>query len=366
MQDQLVAAIAQMLGLELQPSELQVLEAQDTENAAAKALYLQSRGCLQDFDKAENIDRALSGFEGTLEMDPSYAAAAAGIGEAYGRTFESSKETKWVEAAQTACEHALSLDQHLAAAHGCLGNVHQATGRYEEAVSEFQKALEVEPTNDNFIRELAGAQERLGKPEEAENTCQRAITFSPHYWANYNGLGAFCYAQARYREAAAMFEQVVRLASDNVFGYNNLGGTYVLLGQYGDAIPIFDRSVAIRLTAAAHSNLATAYFFRRRFLEAAQSFEEGVKLSQENCTILGNLEDAYCWAPGKRPQAADAYRQAISLGEERLTITPRDVTVLGQVAGYYAMIGEKQAALDLYNKHLKLHPKMPKSSSKQR
>ena len=356
MQDQLVAAIAQMLGLELQPSALQVLEAQDTEDAAAKELYLQARGYLQDFDKAENIDRALSGFEDALEMDPGYAAAAAGIGEAYWRTFESSKETKWVEEAQTACEHALSLDQNLAAAHGCLGIVHQATGRYEEAVSEFQEALEVEPTNDNFIRELAGAQEGLGKPEEAENTYQRAITFRPHYWANYNGLGAFYYGQARYREAAEMFEQVVRLAPDNVFGYNNLGGTYVLLGQYGDAIPIFDRSVAIRPTAAAHSNLATAYFFRRRFLDAAQSFEQGVKLNQENHTIWGNLGDAYYWAPGKRPQAADAYRQAISLGEERLTVNPRDVTVLGQVAGYYAMIGEKQPALDRLQQALEIAP----------
>ena len=253
MQDQLVAAIAQMLGLELQPSALQVLEAQDTQDAAAKELYLR-RGVTSRILTKRKTSIELSAASKTHwrwipATPPPLRASERLTGEHSNRA---KKRSGWREA-QTACEHALSLDQNLAAAHSCLGIVHQATGRYEEAVSEFQEALEVEPTNDNFIRELAGAQEGLGKPEEAENTYQRAITFRPHYWANYNGLGAFYYDQARYREAAEMFEQVVRLAPDNVFGYNNLGGTYVLLGQYGDAIPIFDRSVAIRPTAAAHS-----------------------------------------------------------------------------------------------------------------
>src|SRR5205814_7452267 len=101
---------------------------------------------------------------------------------------------------------------------------------------------------------------------------------------------------------------------------------------------------------------ATAYFDRRRFLESAETFERAVKLNDKNHTIWGNLGDAYYWAPGKRSQAAEAYRRAIVLAEERLKINPRDAAVLGQLAGYHAMNGEKQAALTILDQALRLKP----------
>ena len=354
-----IGGVLETLELDLKPADREALTLHDTQVPAAKDFYLRARGYLQEYDKPENIAHAISLFEDARNLDPGYSLAYAGLGEAYWRKYQKTQQTEWIDSAQEACKKALIPNEKLAAAHGCLATVNSGTGHYEEAIKEFQRALESEPTNDEFRRELARTEEKLGKIQDAEKTLQQAITLRPHYWANYNLLGHFYFNQGRYADAAEMFSQVIKLAPDSLYGYSNLGGTYVRLGRYSDAIPMFERSASIRPTATAYSNLATAYFNRRRFIEAASQFEKAAKLDEKNYAIWGNLGDAYYWAPGMRSQAPDAYRKAIALGEEAAKVNPRDAILLSRIAGYYAMNDERQPALGYLNRALGILPNEP-------
>jgi serine/threonine-protein kinase len=354
-----IEGVLETLELDLKPADREALTLHDTQVPAAKDSYLRARGYLQEYDKPENIAHAISLFEEARNLDSGYSLAYAGLGEAYWRKYQKTQQTEWIDSAQKACQKALTSNEKLAAAHGCLATVNSGTGHYEEAIKEFQRALESEPTNDEFRRELARTEEKLGKIQDAEKTLQQAITLRPHYWANYNSLGHFYFNQGRYADAAEMFSQVIKLAPDSLYGYSNLGGAYIRLGRYSDAIPVFERSVSIRPTALAYSNLATTYFNRRRFLEAASQFEKAAKLDEKNYAIWGNLGDAYYWAPGMRSQASDAYRKAIALGEEAAKVNPRDAILLSRIAGYYAMNDERQPALHYLNRALGILPNEP-------
>jgi serine/threonine-protein kinase len=153
-----------------------------------------------------------------------------------------------------------------------------------------------------------------------------------------------------------MFSQVVALAPDSERGYSNLGGVYLNLGRYTDAIPLFERSVAIRPTADAYSNLATAYFFQQRFAEAAHTYEQAVKLNALDYEMWGNLGDAYYWTPTEQLQAPQAYRKAISLADAALGVNPRDAAVLCNLALYHAMLREKDPAIAFLRRALALAP----------
>ena len=71
-------------------------------------------------------------------------------------------------------------------------------------------------------------------------------------------------------------------------------------------------------------------------------FEEATKLDAQNYEIWGNLGDAYYWAPGRREQAAEAYRKALQFGEEERKVNPRDAHMLSYLAEYHAMLGRKR------------------------
>lgn len=355
-QDQVVNAAVQMLKLDVQPGERQVLETHGTQVASAYDLYLQGLGYLQNYDKMENVESAVKLFDTALQMDPRYALAYAGRGEAYWKMYESSPDPRRIENSRRDCERSLMLDKNLPSAHVCLGNIYEGTGHYEDAVAQFESAVTTEPTSDDAYRSLADTYSRLGKLADAEKTYRRAIELRPHYWAGYSWLGAFYYSQARYAEAASMFSQVIALAPDGIRGYSNLGATYNAQGRYADAIGMLQRSIAIRPTADAYSNLGNAYFYLQRYGEAASAYGESVKLSQNEYSLWWNLADGLYWAPGKRAQAADAYRQAIALANEALRVNSRDTYALGALAYCHAMLGERMPALRYLQEGLKLVP----------
>ena len=318
-QDQVVNAAIGMLQLAVQPGDREALGTHGTEVASAYDFYLQGLGYLQNYDKKENIESAIKVFDTALQLDSQYAGAYAGRGEAYWKMYETSgsgKDVQWIESSRHDCEHSLALNKRLPSAHVCLGTVYNGTGHYEDAVSQFESAVMIEPTNDDAYRGLADAYERLGKLTEAEKPDRQAIELRPHYWAGYSWLGAFYYYHARYPEAASMFSQVIALAPDSIRGYYDLGATYNAQGRYTDAIGMLQRSIAIQPTAHAYLNLGNAYFYLRRYAEAAGAYEDGLKLSQTDYILWWNLADGYYWVLGKRAQSVEAYRKVISLAND--------------------------------------------------
>ena len=355
-QDGVVREAVRMLELDVQPRQRQALESHGTQVVGAYDYYLQGRGYLQNYDRVENLENAIQVFERALSLDPSYALAYAGLGDAYWKKYESNKESKWIESSRTACQQALRLDKQLLSAHVCMGTLYEGTGAYQDAVREFGRAIETEPTDDTAFRGLAKAYEQLGNPAEAEKTYRHAIELRPHYWAPYNWLGAFYFRQARYQEAAEMFSQVVALAPDSFRGYSNLGASYVESGRYAEAIAALERSIVIRPTDYGYTNLGNAFFYQRQYEQAVHAHEKAVKLTPRDPLLWWNLADAYYWTPGQRDQATYAYQQAIALAKEELRVNPRDFEVFGILGICQAMLGEKKSALESIHRGLQLSP----------
>jgi eukaryotic-like serine/threonine-protein kinase len=359
LQDRVFESVALAMELPLAPADKQAPSYQGTTQPAAYDYYVQGRGYLQDYVAPEKVESAVTLFQRALEKDPNYAAATASLGEAYWRRYRLSHDQAWAKAAISTCEKAATQDSRLAAAHACLGQAYMAQGEYEKAADQYRHALVLEPTSDDAYGGLASAYERLGKPADAEQAFKQAIALRPGYWATYNWLGLFYMDHARYEEAVGQFSQVVSLAPDSFTGYCNLGAVRVMQGNYAEAIPLLEKSLSIRASADASSNLAAAYFQMHRYADSAVQFEKAVQLDPKNYLFWGNLGDAYYWSPGRRREAADAYGRAISLGEEKLHLNSHDALLLSSLGMYHAMRGEKRAALENLDASLRLQRKSP-------
>ena len=357
LQDRVSESVAQALELQLQPQEKRALEVHGTTEPAAYDFYLQGRGYLQDYGQLEKIESAVTVFGRALEKDPAFAAAYAGLGEAYWRKYEQTHDSEWVKKASEACQQATQRDEQLAEGHTCLGLVYQGTGKYEQASQEYGKAATIEPTLDAAQSGLAGTYEKLNRTDDAERAYRAAVALRPNYWAGYNRMGAFYFRHGKMEDAAQMFSQVVSLAPDSFIGYSNLGIVRVTEGRYPEAIPLLERSLAIRETGDAKSNLATAYFQSKRYAEAAKIYEGAAAIDPKNYEVWGNLGDAYYWAPGLRERAPQAYRKAVQLAEAKRKVNARDANLLSYLASYYAMLGSRKPAEERIAEALRLAPR---------
>lgn len=359
LEDKVADSVVQTLNLQLQPQERKSLTNSETAQPVAYDYYLQGVGYLQDFHKPENVESAITVFNHAVELDPNYALAFAGLGQAFYYKHVLSRQNSWMGQAKEACDHAVQLRPDRAAGHYCLGLVLGGYGKNDAAAEQLKKATDLDPSDDRIYAALASAYARAGKPEAAEATFRHAISLRPNDWVAYNSLGSFYLSHGRYPDAAAQFTQIIALAPDSYAGYSNLGSTYLQQGDYARAIPLLDHSVDIRATEQNTSNLATAYFAQRQFTQAARTYEKALTLNQNSYEIWGNLGDAYYWAPGERARSREAYQKAIALGNPLLTVNPNNSQVLAYLAQDYVMSGQRTEASAYIQQALKLNPKDP-------
>ena len=247
--------------------------------------------------------------------------------------------------ASTSCKRAESLDTTLAAVHLCLGMVLKGTGENDLAVQELDRAIEIDPTSDDAVRELAEALQQQGKARDAEAAYRRSIEIRPQSWLAYDRLGIFYSNQGRYAEAATAFEQVIQLAPDGYQGYNNLGGIYLAQGKYDRAVPLLMRSAAVLPTSTAYSNLGAAYVYMKRFDDAVAAYQKAVSEPEAGFDEWGNLAEAYYYGLRDQQRAIETYKKAIALANEQLKVNARDPQLLSSLGLYKALTKERDSAL---------------------
>ena len=208
MQDQVVSETLDMLPAQIKPEDRQRLNVRQNTQPAAYEAYIQGRGYLQE-PGSENLDKAIAEFTKAIQIDPNYALGYATLGSSYWLGFQQyTKPNDWVPNAFRNCQKALSLNPELVAGHVCIGRLLTGSGKYDQAVGQFQHAIAAEPGSEEALTGLAEAYTHLGDFASAEATYKKAVALRPEYWGVYTWLGTFYFGQNRYEDAAAAFLKV--------------------------------------------------------------------------------------------------------------------------------------------------------------
>lgn len=343
-EDNIAQGTIKALQLHLRSEDEAALRVHGTSQPAAYNYYLQARGYLLNFTSAENVENAILMIREALKLDPNFGMAKAALGEAYWRKYWHTKQPKWTQLAKQECEAAVKLGNAGASGHTCLGLVNDGTGNYREAATEYQRAVDLEPTSEDAYIGLALANEHLGAITKAEQTYQTAMEIHPQSWVAANALGNFYYRRNEYDKAIQMFQKVTELAPEGYAGYVNLGAAHSNMTRYSDAIAPLKKSIVLRPTYAAYVNLGTAYFGLRDYKQAAIAYEEATNMDAKQYVTWGNLGEARYYS-GAKSEAMPAYRKATELAAEELKVNPHDTDVLGDLANYYSMLGQRDEAL---------------------
>jgi tetratricopeptide (TPR) repeat protein len=351
-EDQVTKAVAAGLGFSLRADEARELAFHGTSMPDAYNYYTQARGYLEDASKAASVDSAIILLGQALKVDPNYGRAEADLGSAYWAKYTATKDKSFIAKSRQACSKAIDLGNAGAAGHVCLGVIASGTGKYEDAVDQFQRASQLEPTNEDALTGLGGAFESLGKPQDAETTYKKIVQLRPSYWRGYNLLGGFYVRQAQYDDAAKMFQKVIEHTPESFRGYANLGAVYIYEAKYAEAIKPLEQSLAIHATADTYSNLGTAYYYQHRFTDAVRVYEKALQLDDKDYTNWGNLGEAH-YLSGERDKSVQAFKHAIELANQELAVNPRDPQLLRNLADYYVMIGDRANSLKYLDQELK-------------
>jgi tetratricopeptide (TPR) repeat protein len=363
--DDAVRAVVSMLELEVGAEARAALRAGGSSIPGVATLFAQgqrnqplqtAQTALERYDQQQSIEQAIDAFTRALELDPRFALAHAGLGEAHLRLYRLTRRPEQLDLAEQHCRRALALDPLVPQVWQTLGNLHTETGKADEALEDFARAIARNPRSAEVYRDLANTYAKLNRHKDAEATFQKALGLRSPSWSIHSYYGSFLYRQNRFAEALAAFKQGLRLAPENARLWSSLGVTYYKLGQLSEADAAFTRSLSIFPTGVAASNAGTLRFNQGQYAAAVVALEKATSLSPRDYRLWRNLGAAYYWAPGERERAAGAYRTALGLGEQGRQINPGDGQLVVELADCAAMLGDRSKALALVQDALRLAP----------
>ena len=145
-------------------------------NLALQGRYFVDRGGKED------LERSIDYFRQSLQRDPGYAPAWAGLSQAYAWQADQAfvPVAEGYPRAREAAEKALALDPRLADAHLAMGWIHSYHDwDWAAADASFRKALELEPGNAKVLRAVGGQAMNLGRWDESIDALNKAIERDP-------------------------------------------------------------------------------------------------------------------------------------------------------------------------------------------
>jgi TolB-like protein/DNA-binding winged helix-turn-helix (wHTH) protein/Flp pilus assembly protein TadD len=264
LQNELGTAIAQQVRVKLTPSDDRAASryAADPE---AYQLYLKGRFYLDKRTWPE-IDQSARYFQEAIDKDPGFALAYAGLAASHLANAIGSP-LKFDPKAKSAALRALELDEDLAEAHIVLGVV-KADFEYDwpAAEHEFKQAIQLNPNSaDAHFHYAWNYLVPLGRFDQAIAEMKKALELDPFSRIDNTILGCTFFYARRYDESLKQFEKAISLNPGFFVTYYHLAWLYSQLGRYPEAIAALTkgRSVAgdarAKVAASEEADLKRAF-----------------------------------------------------------------------------------------------------------
>jgi tetratricopeptide (TPR) repeat protein len=317
--------------------------------AGTLRFYLEGLGRTRAAGAPDESHHAIDVLELACNTEPEAAVSRAALATAQLKLNIQSSEASWLAAAEATAREAVALDSVRAESHRALAAVFATQKRNDEALAEFARTVELNPTDDESCLRLGRVYHRLGRSEDERLAYLATSRARPHCWPPYWWLATFYFRESRLDEAVAAYDDMIRRAPAFYKGYSSLAGVLILRGEYPRAIQLLRQSIALRPTKIAFDNLGTAYFNSGRFAEAVDAYNQSFQFGFASYESWLNLGDAYYWLRNRKDNAAQAYVQAVRLGREerqkrRQSGHTEDVMILANLATVFPKLGQPDSA----------------------
>jgi Flp pilus assembly protein TadD len=178
-------------------------------------------------------------FRKAIELDPDYGDAYRGLGWAQ---FDNAT-SGWTEffsqamqQAQDLAKKALSLEESNAGSHALLGTCYLYQGEYDLAISELQRAIELNPNDPYGYHSLGMGLLYAGLTDDAIKALEITLRLNPNTISgSFFFLGLGYYLTGRYDDAIRVLKQGLSREYNFAESHATLAASYAQAGRLEDA-----------------------------------------------------------------------------------------------------------------------------------
>jgi tetratricopeptide (TPR) repeat protein len=252
--------------------------------------------------------------------------------------------------------HTLACTSDNFIGHNDLGYALLQNGRVDEAITHFQKALQIKPDYEEAHCNLGNALLQKGNVDEAISHFQKALQIKPDYAEVCYNLGNALLQKGNVDEAISHYQKALQIKPDNAEVHCNLGNALLQKGNVDEAISHYQKALQIKPDyAEVCYNLGNALLQNGQADEAIAQFRTALGLQPDFTAARNNLGDALINFGHVLFQQGQM-NQAIAPLQEGLQIRPDNVGAYNCLGFIFLRQGRAGEAVGNFQKALELQP----------
>lgn len=162
------------------------------------------------------------------------------------------------------------------------GDNYAFQGDYEQAISEYNKAISLNPNYVDAYNNRGLAYAEQGNYAQAISDLNKAISLDPNYANAYNNRGYTYTKQGNYAQAIPECNKAISLNPNDAVFYNNRGYAYTKQGNYAQAIPDLNKAISLDPNYVdAYYNRVDFYYFTQEYAKAWEDVHKAEALGGE-------------------------------------------------------------------------------------
>jgi tetratricopeptide (TPR) repeat protein len=222
-------------------------------------------------------------------------------------------------------------------------------GRWEEALNELKAAIAINPYNGSWFFNLGLTYDALDRFDEAITAYRKALEMEPEDVEILTALGHDCNRAGEYDEAIGFFQRVEAIDASFEPGYCNRIVSYSQKGDHDKAEEMFFLARQYKEKCpVCYYAIGNSLFDRGMFDRALWCWQQVLEIDPDHPRVHARIGDAY-WAKGMLSEARTHFI-------EELRATPGDLDVLLDLGELLIEMGQMQAAAEKFRQVLELSP----------
>ena len=242
----------------------------------ARDAFNNGKNATDPASKDKYFDEALTKFKAIVEKEANYSPAWYHMGLIY---YERNQFSQAIEP----LINVTKIDTTISTLAGCnfyIGMCYTKLNQSEESVTWFEKALDYEPNNQNYIYQVGETYQKMNKPDKAIPYFEKIIAKNPSSDLAKSAsffLRGHYYETRQYDRALHICEEIAKVNPNDVDNNIIIGSIYQMKNDYDSAIRAFNYVIEIDPTKCQILNrLGSLWMSKQNYAKALEYYPKSI------------------------------------------------------------------------------------------
>ncbi len=224
-------------------------------------------------------------------------------------------------------------------------------GKFEEAITECKRAIEIKPEVAIAYKIAGNATQAMGKVDAARYWYTEALEIEPNFAEIHANLGSIYAQHKQWQKSIACYQKAIEIKPDLVVAYRNLAKVFLQSGQPQAGAEYWYEALTLDInwaTAEEHFTLGNTLLEHGKLEKAISCYQRAIQLQPSYADVYHNL--------GEVLSVQEQWEEAIVAYQQAMELNPYYEGSHYSLGKVWASLDRREGAIACYRTAIQLNP----------